>query len=335
MRKAKGLLGIIVGSFLLLHAGGNLAYADDHGNNGTLKVVSATDPGNDMDNDPKVCNFHLAGFKFDGSSSGTWSITGQGGGAGTGTASGAWTADASGNWQTANMTLPDGQYKASAKQTSPATSGGDKQKVFKVNCATTSAPATPTPGNGGGQGGGAQGGANQPASMTGTGSKTKGGTGSKSKANGSATGTGSQSKNNSNGSNAATNGGTAPSVNGTDNTASVSEHGEQGVTNAPATPTPMPTPTTNVGGEQGTAAASPTPSPSAQGFVNVPNTQNGANTGNGANNGANTGQNTGGAQGFSNLPSTSTDTSGPLTALGAILVAFGAFLLRRPGRQTR
>ena len=57
MRKVKGLLGIIVGSFLLLHAGGTLAYADDKGNNGTLKVVSATDPGADMDNDPKVCQY--------------------------------------------------------------------------------------------------------------------------------------------------------------------------------------------------------------------------------------------------------------------------------------
>ena len=41
------------------------------------------------------------------------------------------------------------------------------------------------------------------------------------------------------------------------------------------------------------------------------------------------------AEGFSNLPSTSTDGNGPLTALGAILVAFGALLLRRPGRQMR
>src|SRR5690348_12197982 len=199
MRKVKGLLGIIVGSFLLLHAGGTLAYADDHGNNGTLKVVSSTDPGNDMDNDPKVCKFHLAGFKFDATSSGTWSITGQGGGAGSGTASGSWTADASGNWQTANMTLPDGQYKASAKQMSPATSGGDKQKVFKVSCNTTAPQATPTPAptNGNGQGnGGAQGAAGQPASMTGTGSKSKAG--------GSKTGTNSKSK--------ATNAGSAASV---------------------------------------------------------------------------------------------------------------------------
>src|SRR5205814_9755301 len=95
MRKAKGLLGIIVGLFLLLHAGGTLANADDQGNNGTLKVVSATDPGADMDNDPKVCNFHLAGFKFDANSAGTWSIAGQGGGAGSGTAGGSWTANAS------------------------------------------------------------------------------------------------------------------------------------------------------------------------------------------------------------------------------------------------
>ena len=329
MRKFKGLLGIIVGSFLLLHAGGNLAYADDHGNNGTLKVVSATDPGNDMDNDPKVCNFHLAGFKFDARSSGTWSISGQGGNAGSASASGSWSANANGDWQTANMTLAAGQYKASAKQTSPATSGGDKQKVFKVDCAEhtvngTPAPNSPTPSP-------SQSAAGQPASMTGTGSKSKA-TGSKSKANGSATGTGSQSKNNSNGSKAATAGSVASANGATDNTASVSEHGgEQGST---ATPTPTPTPTNN-GGEQSATAS---PSPSAQGFVNVPGSQNGGNSGN---NGQNTGgqnantQNGAGAQGFSNLPSTSTDPGGALTALGALLVGFGAFLLRRPGRQPR
>jgi hypothetical protein len=62
LRRAKGLLGIIVCSFLLLHAGGTIAYADDNsGNNGTIKVVSATDPGNDNDNDPKVAPDFSAG----------------------------------------------------------------------------------------------------------------------------------------------------------------------------------------------------------------------------------------------------------------------------------
>ncbi len=148
MRKARGLLGIIVSSFLLLHAGGTIANADDHGNNGTIKVVSATDPGNDNDNDPKVCSFHIAGMNFDKSSSGTWSITGQGGNPGSGTASGTWAANASGAWQTANMTLPNGQYKVSAKQN--GTPGGEKQKVFKVTCGqgtTGKAPETSTPSN--------------------------------------------------------------------------------------------------------------------------------------------------------------------------------------------
>jgi len=46
-------------------------------------------------------------------------------------------------------------------------------------------------------------------------------------------------------------------------------------------------------------------------------------------------QNGAGVQGVSNLPSTGTDANAPLGALGAILIAFGAFLLRRPGRQMR
>jgi hypothetical protein len=240
MRKARGLLGIIVSSFLLLHAGGTIANADDHGNNGTIKVVSATDPGNDNDNDPKVCSFHIAGMNFDKSSSGTWSITGQGGNPGSGMASGTWAANASGAWQTANMTLPNGQYKVSAKQN--GTPGGEKQKVFKVTCGqgtTGKAPETSTPSNNNGQGTGGN------------------------------------------------NGG-----------------GSQGGTNTP------------------TASPSAGPSGGTQGFVNVPGTQSAGNAS--------------GAQGFSNLPSTSTASDTPIAAIGALLMAFGAFgalLLRRYGTQ--
>jgi LPXTG-motif cell wall-anchored protein len=35
----------------------------------------------------------------------------------------------------------------------------------------------------------------------------------------------------------------------------------------------------------------------------------------------------------SSLPSTSTDSNGPLAALGLMLTAVGAFLLRKPLRQ--
>lgn len=359
MRKARAVLAFIAGLMLLLHAGGAIAYADDRGNNGTVKIHEGDTETEPMRaNEPHVCTFHVHGFNFDKSSSGTWSITGQAPG-GSGSASGAWSANANGEWRTGVMTLAAGHYKLSVKQTSPATSGGEKQKVFWVDCgrATTgnngvNNAATPTPapnqqGNGGGQGNTG----NQPASLTGTGSRSKGGTrtgtGSKSKGAGSATGTGSVSGQN------ATNTQSAASVNGTDNTASVSEHGEtpaagggtQGNLNIP-----------NTGGNAGAGGnAGMGGNTGAGGNAGTGgNTGAGGNAGTGGNAGAGNEGATGssgaqgninfpGAQGNSNLPagtsatvntlpSTSTDRSAPLALLGTILVAFGAYLLKRPSR---
>jgi hypothetical protein len=135
MRKANGLLGVIAGLLLLLQTGGT-ALANDQGNNGTLKVHA----GNTEDepvraNEPHPgCTFHLHGFGFDASSSGTWWIDGQGGNAGSGSANGNWSANASGEWRTNVMSLSPGHYKAHAKQMNPHTVGGDKQKVFWIEC---------------------------------------------------------------------------------------------------------------------------------------------------------------------------------------------------------
>jgi len=139
MRGIKGLLAVTAGLMLLLHAGGATAYADDRGNNGTIKIhETANDNDHENENDPHVCTFHITGMKFDASSSGTWHIDRW---APTGSglqSSGTWSADATGYWRSVDMTLPDGHYKAFAKQTSPATSGDDKQKVFWVKCASSS-----------------------------------------------------------------------------------------------------------------------------------------------------------------------------------------------------
>jgi LPXTG-motif cell wall-anchored protein len=134
MRRVKGLLGVIAGLTLVLHVGGTTAYADDKGNNGTIKIHEAGTADTSNANEPHVCNFHINGNGFDMSASGTWKIELDPNGS-TVVASGTWAANTSGDWRTTDMTLPDAHYRASAKQTSPATVGGDKQKVFWVECA--------------------------------------------------------------------------------------------------------------------------------------------------------------------------------------------------------
>ncbi len=98
-------------------------------------VVPTSDPVER--NEPHVCTFHVHGLNFDAASTGTWSISGQGGGnvAGSGSSHGTWgPASASGEWRTSVMTLPSGHYELSVEQTTPAAPGGEKHKVFWVEC---------------------------------------------------------------------------------------------------------------------------------------------------------------------------------------------------------
>ena len=135
MRKARGLLGVIFGLALVLSAGGLTASADTHGNNGTVKIHEGdTEAEPIRSNEPHVCTFHVHGFNFDASSSGTWRIdrhapTGEGQ-----AAAGTWSADSNGDWRTQVMTLEPGHYKLYVKQTAPMTAGGEKHKVFWVEC---------------------------------------------------------------------------------------------------------------------------------------------------------------------------------------------------------
>ena len=150
---------LLVATLLLAWAfggAGGAAARDPGGNNGTLKIHEGTDhgapPRTDRNNEPHVCLFHLHGFKFDASSSGYYRIRQQ---APTGTATviegGQWGANASGEWITGQLSLPNGHYKALAKQTSPRTPGGEKQKVFWVECSGAESgenpggTASPTP----------------------------------------------------------------------------------------------------------------------------------------------------------------------------------------------
>ena len=195
MRVVKSLLTVIAGFVLLFQAGGTVAWADDKGNNGDIKIHDASTAQADNRNEPHVCTFYIDGFNFDKNSSGTWRIERW---APTGSGlvmQDKWSADASGNWRSTTLSLADGHYKAFAKQTAPMTAGGEKQKVFWVDC-NAKQPAAPV-GNQGGNNNGNNGQQQQPAAPTNSQSKaagSKSGTGSKSKGKASASGTQSQSK---------------------------------------------------------------------------------------------------------------------------------------------
>lgn len=107
---------------------------DDHGgngNNGTVKIHDADTDDDDNRNEPKVCRFYLAGFKFDKNQRGTWRIVGHSPTAGNRGLSGNWgAADNNGNWRTTVMTLSDGHYKL----TVDTGKGAGKHKVFWVDC---------------------------------------------------------------------------------------------------------------------------------------------------------------------------------------------------------
>ncbi|HEV8230064.1 MAG TPA: hypothetical protein VGQ86_08915 [Candidatus Limnocylindria bacterium] len=148
MRRAKGLAVLAAGLALLFQAGAIVALADDpKGNNGDVKIHEVGTAVDDHRNEPHVCSFYIDGFNFDAASKGTWRIelwAPSGSGA---VKSGEWgEADAKGNWHSGTISgLADGHYKLFFKQTVPMTPGGDKQKVFWVECAAPNAPAGNAP----------------------------------------------------------------------------------------------------------------------------------------------------------------------------------------------
>ena len=90
-------------------------------------------------NDPHVqCSFHIHGFNFDGGAAGTWRIEGWAP-TGGGTFNGNWgPANSAGDWRTSVMTIPPGHYKLFVWQTTPNDPpGGAKQKVFWVECGSS------------------------------------------------------------------------------------------------------------------------------------------------------------------------------------------------------
>jgi LPXTG-motif cell wall-anchored protein len=141
MRSLIGFLTVttLIGSITMLMLSASPAYADPNapGNNGTIKIHEIPEREPAMANDPHVCRFHVHGFNFDDDSEGTWWIvawppTGDGSSVVRGPTS--WSAGASGEWISAQVNLGNGHYKAYAKQRDEPTPGGNKQKVFWVEC---------------------------------------------------------------------------------------------------------------------------------------------------------------------------------------------------------
>ncbi|WP_369257158.1 hypothetical protein [Streptomyces sp. R35] len=151
-RRASALVALAVAGTTLLGAPAAVAAPGD---NGDVKVHDSNTPDNDQRNDPKVCQFYLDGFNFDGAQKITWSIETQPHVDGGATLAGGLTIPASGDGRTKGLfSLPDGQYKLTWNF--DGENGAGKQKVFKVDCAPASPTPTPTPTStppGGGPGG--------------------------------------------------------------------------------------------------------------------------------------------------------------------------------------
>lgn len=145
MRKATTLFAILASMLFFMFGLSTPASADPNspGNNGTVKVHDADTSVEDMRNEPHVCHFYVDGFKFDDLSTGQWWIeswppTGNR----TEVMREGWTANGQGDWHSGIKTLADGHYKLYAKQQNELSPGGNKQKVFWVECSTGSTPAS-------------------------------------------------------------------------------------------------------------------------------------------------------------------------------------------------
>jgi len=141
MRHKTGIVSVIAAlamATLSLGAGSVSAQTDPQTNTGTIKIF---DGDKELPaNDPKVCDaFTVQGLGFDATEDVRVTIVGQGGPeAGTGSFDQTVVTDAEGSFATAPITLPGGMYLANADD---GEGGGDKNKVFKVECAPIVAPA--------------------------------------------------------------------------------------------------------------------------------------------------------------------------------------------------
>jgi hypothetical protein len=109
---------------------------------GDIKVHNSTTPESSPVNEPKVCEFYLVGFNFIPNGTAPWTIHVQ---PGTAVVSqGTIALDQNGHGRSADMTLPDGQYKVEWHELGET--GSTKSKVFKVECGPSPSPsASATP----------------------------------------------------------------------------------------------------------------------------------------------------------------------------------------------
>ncbi|WMX47799.1 hypothetical protein [Streptomyces roseicoloratus] len=113
------------------------------GDNGDIKIHEKGTVEPDPSNDPKVCEFHIAAFNFDGLQDVDWQIFNQPGN-NTPVKTGSIVLDQNGDGYTADMSLPDGMYKV--EWTWEGQQGAKKSKVFRVECVTPpTTPPTTTP----------------------------------------------------------------------------------------------------------------------------------------------------------------------------------------------
>ncbi|MBT2491789.1 LPXTG cell wall anchor domain-containing protein [Streptomyces sp. ISL-96] len=118
------------------------AYATPKGDNGTVKIHDATTGEELRKNEPKVCSFYLDAFGFDAAQQVDWHIEAWANNElakGETVKSGSLTLDSSGHERTADMTLPDGQYKLFWNF--EGENGRAKHKVFKTDCPAEENPA--------------------------------------------------------------------------------------------------------------------------------------------------------------------------------------------------
>ncbi|MFJ2787779.1 MULTISPECIES: hypothetical protein [unclassified Streptomyces] len=109
------------------------------GDNGDVKIHAVGTPFGDSKDEPKVCRFYLAAFDFDTLQQVSWAITAQSSRVAVPQLSGLINLGI-GTGHTAPLSLPDGQYKL--VWTFLGETGAAKQKVFKVDCATSGSPTT-------------------------------------------------------------------------------------------------------------------------------------------------------------------------------------------------
>lgn len=132
MKKWFVVIGVLLITLVALTVSIALSAPPPPGCNGDIKTHDGNGEPSPIEQDhPKVCTFHLHGFNFDPQGDVHWRIETQPGGSEK--ASGSLTMDASGAGRTGLLSLPDGQYKVYWHE--EGCPGGDKHKVFKVECA--------------------------------------------------------------------------------------------------------------------------------------------------------------------------------------------------------